>query len=119
MTHFMRLAPEPFASIAKGEKTYELRLFDEKRQQIRVGDEIIFSCTAQPDAQLCTRVTELLRFDSFASLYAALPLTRCGYTEDELAKASPADMERYYSPEEQKRYGVLAIGIALKDTAKE
>ena len=33
-----------FEKIEKGEKTIELRLFDEKRRTVRTGDIIEFSC---------------------------------------------------------------------------
>lgn len=42
MQHIMRLNPLPFKMIASGEKTIELRLNDEKRRLINVGDEITF-----------------------------------------------------------------------------
>lgn len=44
MKHCMKLNDNPFAAIEKGEKTIELRLYDEKRKKINVGDEIEFSC---------------------------------------------------------------------------
>ena len=42
MKHEMRLHDTPFKMIQAGTKTIELRLYDEKRQQIQVGDEIEF-----------------------------------------------------------------------------
>ena len=56
-------------------------------------------------------VTALHRFRNFAELYAALPLDRCGYTPDEVASASPMDMNQYYSPEQQMQYGVVGIEL--------
>ena len=38
--HEMRLHNEPFVLIKDGTKTIELRLNDEKRRQIKVGDYI-------------------------------------------------------------------------------
>ena len=32
MKHFMKLKNEPFESIVSNDKTYELRLYDEKRK---------------------------------------------------------------------------------------
>ena len=113
MTHAMNLQPQPFAMIANGQKTYELRLDDEKRRQIRVGDEIVFTNAAAPEHALRVRVVALHRFADFAALYAALPLDRCGYRPEEVPTASPADMDVYYAPEKQQLYGVLAIEIAL------
>lgn len=46
MKHYMKLHKEPFMHIKSGLKTIELRLCDEKRKAICVGDEIEFSNTA-------------------------------------------------------------------------
>lgn len=108
--HEMSLRPKPFEAIASGAKRYELRLHDEKRRKIRVGDELLFTCTAD-ERQMLARVTGLHTFDSFTSLYAALPLTECGYTPENVHRADPRDMEAYYTPEKQAQYGVLAIEL--------
>jgi ASC-1-like (ASCH) protein len=60
-------------------------------------------------------VTALHRFESFADLYAALPLEKCGYSQEEAATASPRDMEAYYTPAQQAEHGVLGIEIQLID----
>ena len=112
MHHEMSLRPGPFAKIADGSKRYELRLHDEKRKLISVGDTITFTCTAD-DRTVLVRVTELLPFADFTGLYEALPLTQCGYTAESAKIASPRDMEAYYPPEKQAQYGVLAIGVEL------
>lgn len=49
MQHNMKLAAEPFAKIATSEKVIESRLFDEKRQRISIGDEIVFCANEDPD----------------------------------------------------------------------
>ena len=43
MIHYMNLASEPFEQIKSGAKTIELRLYDEKRQNVSEGDNIIFT----------------------------------------------------------------------------
>ena len=110
MHHEMSLRPGPFAKIADGSKRYELRLHDEKRRLIAVGDTITFTCTAD-ERTVAVKVASLHPFASFEALYAALPLTECGYTSENAASASPTDMEQYYSPEKQAQYGVLAIEV--------
>ena len=112
MTHCMKLQAEPFSMIKSGQKTIELRLFDEKRRRIALGDRIVFSHIDTGEA-LCCEVTGLHWFPSFSALYDNLPLLACGYTEATVKDASPKDMERYYSREEEARCGVLGIGIRL------
>ena len=108
--HNMKLHPSPFEMIKCRKKTIELRLYDEKRQRIKPGDEIIFTNTETGET-LHTTVIRLHRFDSFEELYNALPLLECGYTVDDISKAHPSDMQQYYSVEEQKKYGVVGIEI--------
>ena len=111
--HHMRLNPSPHRMIEEGKKTVELRLYDQKRRKIRVGDLIRFQNTEDETEVLRCEVTELCRFSSFAELYKKLELTECGYTRETLASARPEDMNHYYSPEEQKRFGVVGIRIRL------
>ena len=111
--HIMKLHPGPFAKIKAGSKTIELRLYDEKRQCISVGDTIRFVSTESAADEVVVRVRDLFVFDSFDELYQHLPLTECGYTEENVHTASPSDMEAYYSKEEQRQYGVVGIQIAL------
>ena len=110
MRHTMKLRPSPFRMILKGEKTYELRLYDEKRQGIKIGDEIEFVNT-KTEEQLVVSVKNIHIFKNFTELYRALPLLKCGYTEENLASANPADMEEYYSKEKQAQYGVIAFEL--------
>ena len=108
--HNMKLQPAPFEKIKSGDKTIELRLFDEKRQQIKEGDTIVFTNTTTGET-LTKTVLKLHRFDSFEELYKSLPLLQCGYTPENVGTAHPADMEQYYSAEEQKKYGVVGIEL--------
>lgn len=110
--HCMRLNPAPFGLIRDGKKTIELRLYDEKRRKLQIGDGILFENTDAPEL-LLVRVTGLRVFASFDDLYQALPLEACGYTQADIATASPADMEAYYSQEAQQRFGVVGIELAL------
>ncbi len=111
--HVMGLAPSPMKSIREGKKTIELRLYDEKRQKITVGDRIKFVNTQNVTDILCVTAEELFVFNSFDDLYKNLPLLECGYTKDNIDKASPSDMEYYYSKEKQSKYGVIGIKISL------
>lgn len=113
MTHTLNLSPGPFEMIRSGRKTIELRLWDEKRSQIGVGDTLVFVHTEDATKTLAARVLALHRFSDFGALYAALPLDKCGYLPEEIPAASPADMNVYYSAEKQALYGVVGIEITL------
>lgn len=108
--HNMKLHAAPFEKIKSGEKTIELRLYDEKRQLIQEGDTIVFTNTATGET-LSARVKKLHRFASFEALYQSLPLLQCGYTLEDVDTAHPDDMKLYYSAEEQEKYGVVGIEL--------
>ena len=110
--HNMKLHPSPFEKIKSGEKTIELRLYDEKRRQIKAGDKIVFTNTLTGETLTAT-VTKLHCFDSFDELYKNLPLLKCGYTNDDIDTASPSDMLEYYSSKEQAKYGVVGLELSL------
>lgn len=111
--HIMNLSPSPLKMIREGKKTIELRLYDEKRKAVSIGDTIIFVNTEDAEDTLCVNVEDLFVFDSFGELYKCLDLLQCGYTEKDINTASPKDMELYYSKEKQSQYGVIGIKISL------
>ena len=106
----MNLVPSAFQKIASGTKTIELRLNDPKRQAIVVGDHILFRNT-ETDEHLEVVVKARHEFSTFEELYDALPLSKCGYAEDELSTAHPSDMHAYYTDEQIALHGVVGIEI--------
>ena len=112
MLHQMKLQSEPFCKIKSGSKTIELRLNDEKRQQVQVGDFIEFTQIDDASQRLTVRVTALHHFNSFAELYAALPKEKLGYAPDETP--DPDHMDAYYPRDKQEKYGVLGIELILE-----
>lgn len=107
-THQMNLYTEPFELIKAGSKTVEMRLYDEKRRKLSIGGIIVFTNTKTKEG-LIAEIVDLKQFDSFESLYANYKKTNLGYKDDEVAK--PEDMLSYYSVEEIKKYGVIAIEL--------
>ena len=56
--HVMNLTPAPMQEIRAGNKTIELRLNDEKRKQISVGDTIKFINTEDSNDTLRVKVVD-------------------------------------------------------------
>lgn len=109
----MHLADEPFEKMKSGEKTVEIRLYDEKRKKIKVGDTIMFYRACDCGEWITATVVSLHRFRNFRELFFSdlLPKTGCGdMTLDEAADS----MYRYYTPEQEQEFGVLAIEVKCK-----
>ena len=111
-THQMNLQPKYYDFIKNGTKRIELRLFDEKRQQIELGDIIKFS--KSETEVLETKVIGLLRYNSFEELfedYDISVLADASITKEQLLEA----LNEFYTPEKQKKFGVIGIRFKLLD----
>lgn len=106
----MGLYGEYFHAIKEGRKTVEVRLNDEKRRKIKVGDTIEFIKVPEQDETMQVQVIELRIYDTFKEMYEDIPFTDfdCqGWTMEEMLKGT----YEIYSPELEKKWGVLAITI--------
>ena len=89
---------------------HEMRLNDEKRQLIKVGDSIKF-INRVTEEEMVTLVKGLHYYDSFDELYKHFDKVSIGYAEDE--EANPDDMSQYYSKDDILKYGVVGIEIEV------
>lgn len=109
-THEMNLQPKYFDFMKNGTKRIELRLYDEKRRQIQIGDIIEFA--KSEDERLKAEVVGLLRYKSFEDLFADFDisiLADASMTKEELLGV----LSEFYTPEKQAQYGVLGIRLRL------
>lgn len=109
--HEMKLKDWAFDSIKNGFKTIEMRLNDEKRKLVKIGDIIEFT-NIETNEKLKVCVINLHYFNTFEELYKSFDKVKLGYKESDIA--SPSDMDIFYSKGEQEKYGVLGIEIKLK-----
>lgn len=113
MEHEMKLQPTFFDKIKAGTKIYEVRLFDEKRQKIKVGDTIIFKKEPSLSESLCVQVLDLLTFDSFEALTKTLPLKSVGFDGMQTQDALKI-YHSFYSEADEQKFGAIAIKIKVK-----
>ncbi len=114
MLHKMKLNESPFERIKNGTKTIEFRLYDEKRQQIKIGDKIEFSKSPDLQEKLLVDVIDLYREDTFENLFRKL------YSNEEEIIQKTKIMHTIYSPEKEQQYGILGIKIKINvDNLKE
>lgn len=109
----MKLKTSPFNMIKNGQKTIELRLFDEKRELIHLGDVIEFSELENLDNKIRVKVVGLSRFPSFEELLTHLDPKLCGWEDTTNISDMTEQMRQYYTKEEEQKYGVIGIHIKL------
>lgn len=108
----MKLSSEHFDKVKSGSKTYEVRLYDENRQKIGVGDNIIFK--REPDLLdgVIVRVVDVKKFDTFEQMASILSLQSIGFDGKNASQVSKYFLKMYSKSDEQK-YGVVAFKFEL------
>ena len=109
--HKMNLRKEPFERIAYGKKRVEMRLFDEKRQKLRIGDEILFLKERGGEETLRAKIIGLYRYYHFGVMAWDFDRETLGVPED---AGNVGDyMKNFYSDNDIWNYGSLAIRFRL------
>lgn len=110
MKHEMGLQSKYFDYIKNGTKRIELRLFDEKRQRVRLEDIIEFT---NPDGEtLAVKVVGLLRYGSFVDLFRDFDisiLADASMTKHELLEV----LNGFYPLEKQNEMGVVGLRVEV------
>ena len=109
MLHKMKLQEDPFERIKNGTKTVEFRLYDEKRRTIQIGDEIEFSKLPELQEKLLVKVIDLYKEESFEKLFKKVFV---GEDKEKIIEKAKS-MNRFYTPEQEKEYGVVGIEIEI------
>lgn len=115
MVYEMRLNETPFSKIRDGKKTVELRLYDNKRRKLNVGDKIIFTNLSNSDEKVAVIIKALYIYGSFSELFEDIPPERCGNPAESSVEELVTRMRAYYSEVDEEMYGVLGIKIELTD----
>ena len=108
MIHKMRLVDFAFTAMKNKEKDIEVRLNDEKRQLINIGDIIEFE---QVDTKeiLKVEVINLHKFNTFKELFETFDYKRIGIKENE----DYTIVNNFYTKEEQEKYEALGIEVKV------
>ncbi|HLN64238.1 MAG TPA: ASCH domain-containing protein [Symbiobacteriaceae bacterium] len=112
MQHEMGLFAGPYEAIHAGRKRFEIRLHDEKRRRIAVGDTIAFTRLPDGAGPLRVEVVGLRPYPSFQRLYEEVPLAAIdcdGWSMEELLSST----YKIYTREQEAQFGALAIEIRL------
>lgn len=105
MIYRMKLQNEPFKQIKKGTKEIEIRLNDEKRKVFKINDYIEFTNITTLEIMF-VKITNLYHFESFEELFNH-------FDNSTLGGETYEEMYKYYSKEDESKYGVLCIEIKV------
>ena len=108
--HILKLQPKYFDYINEGTKRIELRLYDEKRQKINIGDTIVFKKEPELTISMEVKVIGLLRYNTFEDLFKDFDIEIMAdklVTKQELLNI----LNEFYTKDEQSKYGVVGIRI--------
>lgn len=94
------------------EKTIELRLFDEKRRNIKIGDEIIFFDAAYLEDSFKAVVVNLYFARDFSELSQIITPESAGFSSKEELMSV---MAVFYPLSRQHECGVLGIEVRKKN----
>lgn len=106
------LKREYYDKIKTGEKVIELRLNDQKRQLMKIGDIIRFGLEPERNEYVEAKIIGLIKYRDFKSLLNDIPLNLLGFnnmTKDDVLTL----LHDIYTEYDEKRFGVIGIRIEL------
>lgn len=110
--HSLKLNEKYYNYILHGTKRIELRLNDEKRQNMKIGDVLTFYKQPLLEESFKTKITDLIYFDSFNDAISNLPFELIADKDDNKGNLLN-DLNIIYSKEKQESYGVIGIKLEL------
>jgi ASC-1-like (ASCH) protein len=110
----MKLNPDAFEQIKNGTKIREYRLNDEKRQQIKLGDNIEFVKLPDLDESVCVEVEGLLLYKNWHSCYEDFFERDLSDRYENVDAVVKETYENWWSKEKEEKYGCLIIKLRKK-----
>ena len=114
MIYKMKLIESEFNNIKYNGKIIEIRLNDEKRENIKSRDKIIFYKLPYMKESILVTVEQVYIFTSFSKAYAYFPKTCFGYenmSTEEIIK----NIYLIYTEEQERSRGVMAIKFNVEN----
>ena len=108
----IHLDEDIFRVVKYGFKNIEVRVNDEKRRKLKIGDKITFLKRPDESEKLDAIVLDLVYYKDFKELvkeYKIDELYLKDYTKEDFLKL----LKRFYTDEEIDQYGVVAIKFKI------
>lgn len=113
MEMIVHLDSDIFDIVSNGIKNVEVRVNDEKRRKLNIGDTLIFLKRPDEVESLKGTVTNLVYFDNFSEVVDNYPMKRI-YLENTTKEDYLTLIDRFYTKDEIEEYGVVAIEFELE-----
>lgn len=113
MRYLMKLNPKYFEYMKNGTKRIEIRLNDEKRKNIKIGDEIIFQKEPELKEELSTQIVNLTVKRNFKELIDNLNVSEYA-DKSESEEEFLNDLYKFYTKEQEEKYGVVGMQIKIR-----
>ena len=114
MEMVVHLHSDVFDIVKNGNKDIEVRLFDEKRSKLKVGDTLVFLKRPLEEEVIKAKVVELVKYNNFSEVVDNYEMKRIyldGYTKEMYL----SEMRRFYTEEDENKFGALAIIFEVFD----
>ncbi len=114
VNHTMGVFEDAFDRINNGIQTLDVKIYDDKRRSIKIGDTITMYNLSDIDSTITVIVRDILRFDTFAQAYQYEQNMRLfgGELTDNI-DTMLKKIYRIYSQNEEIKYGVAVFRIEL------
>lgn len=113
MKYIMKLNPKYFEYMKNGTKRVEIRLNDEKRKDLKIGDEIIFQKEPELKEELYTQIVSLNIKRNFKEFIEELDVSEYSDKSESEGKFLN-DLYKFYTKEQEEKYGVVGIQIKIR-----
>ncbi|MBV1821232.1 ASCH domain-containing protein [Anaerosalibacter bizertensis] len=113
MIYKMKLLENEFNNIKHNGKILEVRLNDEKRKNIKSGDEIIFYKLPYMKEYIGVYVEQVYVFSSFLEVYTKFPKEYFGYSNISMEEIMKK-IYTIYTKEQEKVKGVMVIKFRVE-----
>jgi len=105
-SHVSGLQKVYYDMVVSGEKVFELRLNDEKRQNINAGEDYVFGLEPDRIHQVRKTIKQKHLFKNFSEACEKLDFKKVGFSSRDEMKIV---YNTIYSKESQEKYGVVAF----------
>ena len=108
--HLFHRDKSPFERIILKEKKFEIRLNDEKRQKVKIGDKIKGVLRYDKNKFFISEITGLSYFEKWDDVFYSFG--------DKISNEDKKILERVYSGEKLKKFGILIMHFKILNIKK-